>query len=359
MAEDDSGWGITATLWIVNVGYYSEWNESTWKSRELIETDDCGPANLISPGFVLWLVLAPAIACVVQLPGSVLFYGRSNLYRFAPEMGVADCLATLALLVKALRAGYTWTQSVLGIFLIREAIGEGDLWWRKPEEPEQELPQPYRYIETVVNHSDNRIRRRLKPYSTPISLERTIGILLLLTIFIKIIAILATATPTANTTLKVAALLALSYSASFLIFELLVWILAIGCLYSSVQDIPPKNIVDLVRSIDPGDNPFTFPTSVSDTPDPPDNGIELVTMEQEARLPGTRPQHRGCDRAVMLAFYFTGIAGVSIWAVILAHAWDNNRTYFSVLLAAVAVVCEIYSQAAQPEPVALILFTSY
>ena len=188
------GWdfSFSASLWIVNVLYYSEWNESTWEVPKTIEQDDCGPANLISPGFALWLVLAPAVACAVQLPGSILFHGRSNFYRLAPEMGMADCLATLILLHKALRRGYGWTQSVLAVFLIREAIGEGKLWWRENEST-RDLEAPPSYQEATASPGtvdvgtipdetprdssamDRSIRKRLRRYSDPISLERTIG----------------------------------------------------------------------------------------------------------------------------------------------------------------------------------------
>lgn len=92
--------------------------------------DTCGPANLLSAGYALWLVLVPAVACVLQHPGSVFLFGRSNFYRFAPELGIADGLGVVALLVKALRQGHRWRESVVAVFVVREGIGRGELWWR-------------------------------------------------------------------------------------------------------------------------------------------------------------------------------------------------------------------------------------
>ncbi len=370
------GWDFTfsASFWIINVVYYSEWNESSWKEPKTIEEDDCGPANLISSGFALWLVLAPAVACVVQLPGSILFHGRSNFYRFAPEMGMADCLATLILLFKALRRGYGWTQSVLAVFLIREGIGEGDLWWREKPSDEPEAPPSYQEAvaesgygtaavagagagvdtnnpDDVLRESSNvdrSIRRRLRRYSDPISLERMIGTALFLTIFIKIVAILAF-TPAGTTALKVPSLLALSYSTSFLIFEFLVWSLALMNMRDSVENIPSANLVDLLRSIDPGDNPFTFPApkalpSASSTTGGGEaaaasaSAIELATQGHGGSGNGFSTQPLPYDKSVLLASIFVGMAGASIWGVILANVWDINKAYFFVLLSAVAIV---------------------
>jgi hypothetical protein len=123
-------WEFSFTGYFVNAYYGSFLNDSYWEGAKLQEVDNCGPPNLISTGYALWLVLVPAVACVVQLPGSVFLYRRSNFYRFAPEIGMADCLATITLLAKALRKGYSWKESVAAVFIVREGIGRADLWWR-------------------------------------------------------------------------------------------------------------------------------------------------------------------------------------------------------------------------------------
>jgi hypothetical protein len=124
-------WEFSFSAYFVNVFYISSINETYWDKPENKIVDYCGPSNLISSGFVLWLLLVPAIACVVQLPGSVFLYRRSNFYRFAPEIGLADCLATVCLIVRAIWKGYRWKESIAAVFLVREGVGKGDLWWRE------------------------------------------------------------------------------------------------------------------------------------------------------------------------------------------------------------------------------------
>ena len=97
----------------------------------ILPPDNCGPANLLSAGNAFWLVFVLAVACVVQLPGSVFLFDRSNFYRFSPELGVADALSVLVLLLKATWRGYQWRESLVAVFVVRESIGRGDLWWRE------------------------------------------------------------------------------------------------------------------------------------------------------------------------------------------------------------------------------------
>lgn len=123
-------WDLSISGYFVNIYYVSTINDTYWDKPQIRVVDGCGSPNLISSGFVLWLILVPAVACVVQLPGSVFLYGRSNFYRLAPEIGVADCLATVCLVLKALWRGYRWKESVAAVFAVREGIGAGDLWWR-------------------------------------------------------------------------------------------------------------------------------------------------------------------------------------------------------------------------------------
>jgi len=106
-------------------------NTTKTSFNQTLFSESCGPANTLSAGNAFWLVFVLAIACVVQLPGSVFLFGRSNFYRFSPELGIADALATAALIVRALWRGYRWTESVVAVFVVREGIGRGDLWWRE------------------------------------------------------------------------------------------------------------------------------------------------------------------------------------------------------------------------------------
>lgn len=123
-------WTVSLDFWIINAFYDSAYNASQ-TGPEIIETDDCGPDNLISSGYALWLVLVPAVACVVQLPGSLFLFRRSNFYRFCPELGIVDALALISLIAQALLKGYPWSQSVTAVLAVRDGIGRGDLWWRR------------------------------------------------------------------------------------------------------------------------------------------------------------------------------------------------------------------------------------
>lgn len=124
-------WSFYASLWVVSITYSSDLNSTHWEARETVEVDDCGPLSVNTPGYALWLALVPAVACVVHLPGSVLLPGRSSLYRLSPELGLADALATLGLVVRALWEGYKWREAVVAVLAVREGFGRADLWWRQ------------------------------------------------------------------------------------------------------------------------------------------------------------------------------------------------------------------------------------
>jgi hypothetical protein len=144
-------WDFTFSFWIINGAYISNYNASLYTEPKIIEIDDCGPADLISAGFALWLVLVPAVACVVQLPGSLILFQRSNFYRFSPELGLVDTLAVISLLIKALWKGYRWDESIAAVFTVRDGIGQGDLWWRKD-------------LETMFPADDGHPGNPLSPY---------------------------------------------------------------------------------------------------------------------------------------------------------------------------------------------------
>ena len=114
-----------SSLWIINRGYVSSYNDSLYTTPEIIEIDDCGPSNLISANHTLWLVLVHAVACVIQLPGSLFLFRQSNFYRFSPELGIVDTLAVLSLLLTAFWRGYCWNESIATVF-----AAEDGLWWR-------------------------------------------------------------------------------------------------------------------------------------------------------------------------------------------------------------------------------------
>jgi hypothetical protein len=97
---------------VINGVYISEYNSAFYAKPEVIKIDECGPDNLLSAGFALWLVPVPAVACVVQLSGSIFLFNRSNFSRFSPELGIIDSLAVLILFAKALSNGYLWNEVI-------------------------------------------------------------------------------------------------------------------------------------------------------------------------------------------------------------------------------------------------------
>jgi hypothetical protein len=93
--------------------------------------ESCPKPNTLSAGNAFWIVFVFAVACVVQLPGSIFLFERSNFYRFSPDLGIVDALATIALITRGIYSGYGWPETIVAVFLVRDGIGRGDLWWRE------------------------------------------------------------------------------------------------------------------------------------------------------------------------------------------------------------------------------------
>jgi hypothetical protein len=56
----------------------------------------------------------------------------------------------------------------------------------------------------------------------------------------------------------VISIFALAYLISFTIFEILVWSVALVTPGYSLEDVPEENLLELLRYVDPVNNPFTF-----------------------------------------------------------------------------------------------------
>src|SRR6266536_2887516 len=109
------------------------------------------------------------------------------------------------------------------------------------------------------NHDDTGTKARLKPYAEPLSLERMIGAALFIVALMKIITVFKAVST--NPAIRVTCIIALAYAFSFLIYEILVWSLALVNPGYSLECIPTDNLLELLRFVDPGNNPFTFPSS--------------------------------------------------------------------------------------------------
>src|SRR2546423_8509862 len=130
-----ASWSVDINLFGVAGAHWSSelanLTKPTNTTIPILPPDECGPANLLSAGNAFWLVFVLAVGCVVQLPGSIFLFDRSNFYRFSPELGIADALSVLVLLIKATWRGHQWREALVAVLVVRESIGRGDLWWRE------------------------------------------------------------------------------------------------------------------------------------------------------------------------------------------------------------------------------------
>lgn len=319
-------WSFSFSLWIINGVYYSDWNATNHRTPKTITVDECGPPNFISGGYALWLVLVPAIACVAQLPGSVFLYGRSNFYRFSPELGIAECLAVIALTFEAMTLGYRWDMSLVAVFAVRDGIGKNDLWWREEtQRAELTIPESSGNTTELADiiadgdpsstavaalHStgpsmtEEHLQGRFTPFTHPMSIERVIGMMLFSATFTKIIAIL---TIESRAEMLVACLLALGYSVSYLVLEALLWSVAYSFRKQRTYAISTEHLVQIVKLVDPGNNPFTFQPLL---------GLANPTQ--------SRPEHDRAHRwnkKITFIFASLGITAPVLWMVILSHIW--------------------------------------
>ncbi|KAF2811714.1 uncharacterized protein BDZ99DRAFT_475235 [Mytilinidion resinicola] len=414
-------WSFSFSLWVVNGAYVSNYNASLYREPDIIEIDDCGPANLISAGFALWLVLVPAVACVVQLPGSLVLYRRSNFYRFSPELGLVETLAVLSLLTKALWKGYRWDESIAAVFAVRDGIGQGDLWWRKDLEAmfpadevadvpdvanasDQDLDETSSdHREASVNDGvndadaaeegehaedaesvedaegsedladvgdaevtedaettaeveatdptdddsdtlDDRIRdylnSKLAPRLEPLSQERVLGAGLFLVAFIKIIAMVKASI---NSGVRLSCYLALAYSTSYIILEFLTWSYIFPLRHNSLRNVPPENLLDVIKYVDPGNNPFTFPSELG--PKPNTTSIPLGSISPQSQTPLSlssqvfRPYPGSAEypwnKSIAIITATLGFLGPLTWLVVLSNIL--HPAYGAVIISCAAV----------------------
>ncbi|KAF3939207.1 hypothetical protein ABW19_dt0206094 [Dactylella cylindrospora] len=342
------GFSFSFSLWIVNGFYDSDWDSKAANRSTTTVIDDCRPANLISAGFALWLVLVPAVACVSQLPGSTFLFKRSNFYRFSPELGLVEALSTITLVIKGLLSGFSWHQSVCGVLVVREGIGQGDLWWRRDINSQQDantlqdptsVGGPVNYTETVSPYNESGepnightlgniiappvanqvftpskiLKRRLKQITNPLSAERILGVAIFSVSFMKGLIILA---GSGRSEMLVPCVLALSYSFNFLVLEILTWTLLIPTHSSKrVKNMPPEHLMEFARTVDPGDNPFTFP----------------------AVLPNGTPSYQW-KKTIAILTSLPGFAGPLVWIALLS----NLRRPSTAVLVIIITVFSIF-----------------
>jgi hypothetical protein len=184
-----------------------------------------------------------------------------------------------------------------------------------------------------ADQETNDLKGRLEPYDHPISTERIIGSSLFVLSLIKTITMLATAH--GSPSVRLATCIALSYSFSFIVFEALLWSLAFVSPGYSLSDVPIDNLLGLLRIVDPGDNPFTFPA--------PGRHLNHVASGSDVELQSnsTVPNEPTTsavpwNKAVALCAMFTLVFGPLLWVLLLRSIWLSNKPIFILAITALA-----------------------
>jgi len=197
------------------------------------------------------------------------------------------------------------------------------------------------------NHDDTGTKARLKPYAEPLSLERMIGAALFIVALMKIITVFKAVST--NPAIRVTCIIALAYAFSFLIYEILVWSLALVNPGYSLECIPTDNLLELLRFVDPGNNPFTFPSSSVPPGQRTSNpNIELASISAQAQSiaaasppsnrdnVATSPTNIPWNKAVALSVISLGILGPLMWVFILSNIWRPSKSVFFLAISALA-----------------------
>ncbi|KAM5366406.1 hypothetical protein ACJZ2D_010516 [Fusarium nematophilum] len=361
-------WSLSISLYVVNVAYASWLNETSWDVPETsrIEVDICGNPNLLSPGFVLWLILVPAIACTTHLPGSTLFHGHATVYRLSPASSLADCFATLVLVGNALLKGYPWRQSVAGVLLVRQGIGLDKTYWRQQKQrtpghsaevdqlsdhaEEDEAPATSAVFQDDSNKEvdERELRYAFTETTRLMSFERMLGTMFVLTTCIK--AIIVVTTNSTSPAMKAAVILTLIYACSFFLLELLAWSLAIPSKNYALLDVPLENIHELLIAVDPGDGPFSLKIC-----DPKDaykileTDIELQTFGSQDgsddSIPETAtPRALPWNPAMAAVAAIFGAVELLFWLALIGSSWGTSTTLFvATAIAALAIGVSMFT----------------
>ncbi|KAI8725693.1 hypothetical protein NCS52_00141000 [Fusarium sp. LHS14.1] len=352
------------SAWIINF-YYASWlNETSWDDPEDASPkfDDCETPLLLSSTLVIWLVLVPALASAAQLPGSLLHHGHSTFYRLSPISGLADCFATYTLIGKALIKGHSWRQSIAGVLLLRQGIGQNNLWWRKfnlsgktrieefvctldaEDEDETATLAPTESSDDWLDHDaeESHLRLALARIIEPITPERIAVSILVLFVFVQAVAFVVLV-PTMSF-LTASAILGLAYTGSLCMFEIIVWSMALGASRHSIAEIPWGNAIELLCTLDPGDGPISLTQGAKGSQEL-NSDIELESCHSQDmnNKQDTKPRMKRATAwgiATKLIAGLFGLIEASAWIVITYAAWRvKPRLLF--LAAATAILINL------------------
>jgi hypothetical protein len=176
----------------------------------------------------------------------------------------------------------------------------------------------------VVLSTEERFQEFLESKFDPIislcdaSLVRFLGVLLTLFNLAKAITILSTSPHDPGT--RITCLLAFGYASSYFVLEGITWSLTMPS-NRQVKNIPLESFLPLLQSVDPGDNPFTFPQREPQNAN--DRGIPLAELRpaniREPEAP--RPQ-APWNKVVVIMTAILGLVGATMWMLLLSHIWN-------------------------------------
>jgi hypothetical protein len=158
---------------------------------------------------------------------------------------------------------------------------------------------------------------------------RLLGLGVAIVSFLKVVTLLSTSS--SNPGVRATCILAIAYFMSYIILESLTWTLVEFPGRRSNRDIPLENLLPVVRYVDPGDDPFTFPhhgpAIASD--------IQLNNLANR-EVPNEEARRFPMNKGVMCMVGTLGLSGPAIWMLLLSHIW-NPLTAGIILIVSLAV----------------------
>jgi hypothetical protein len=191
-------------------------------------------------------------------------------------------------------------------------------------------PQQTPASPSIENRLESRLYLALRSYADPISPERIIGTTLFILSLIKTITLLSTESSVPE--IRLAGSIALAYSFSFIVFELLVWSLVCARPEYELMDLPVENVLELLRAIDPGDNPFTFPSLAREESSGSDFEMTSAATQIHARSQPPKPW----DKSVGVCAASSLAIGPVIWVFLFHRIWSSNKVIFFLTVAALS-----------------------
>jgi hypothetical protein len=115
---------------------------------------------------------------------------------------------------------------------------------------------------------------------------------------------------------------------------------------NSLKNVPLENLLKVIKLVDPGDNPFMFPSSDLNKTLSQNIPVGNLVPSSNPRdsnpsnpLLNTRVSKVPWNKAVAVITIFLGVIGPLIWLLILSHIWSPAR---GALIPAVTAIAFLY-----------------